>query len=327
MFNVGYIGSGPISNFHVPALKKVGLSVGGIATRYGSQTVESFAKKHSITNIYNSWQQLLADDEKFDCYVICVDTTATPRILEDVLSTGKKILVEKPAAWKSTQLQQIAQHKNADNVVFAYNRRFYTTVDAAKDFIQEYPQCNALIRLPDSIPTIRQFLVNGCHGVDLILYLFPDLTVEHVKHTYSSEGELNGIYAILNGKDGNVINLICDWAAPDNFAIDLFCENSRFLLCPFEAAVRYEGMEVIQPTDEMPIRRYIPKQKESLSLLREDMEYKPGFLGQYNAFKTFIETGQRSPSQCNFDEAIKCLQICEALLPEKLLSDDLYSEF
>ena len=42
---IGFIGSGPISNFHIKALIKSGFEIGAIGTRKSSENCREFAKK------------------------------------------------------------------------------------------------------------------------------------------------------------------------------------------------------------------------------------------------------------------------------------------
>ena len=83
------------------------------------------------------------------------------------------ILVEKPVGWHPIQLEKLIESNpsGAQKVMVAYNRRYYKIVDLLKDYIDNNDQGLITISIPDSISSIRQFLVNGCHMVDLLCYL------------------------------------------------------------------------------------------------------------------------------------------------------------
>ena len=85
--NLLYIGSGPISNFHIPALKKVGFNICKIASRPNSERCESFARKHGLINEYDKkgWENAI-QDKTFNCAVVAIDTKFTPKILTNPLS-------------------------------------------------------------------------------------------------------------------------------------------------------------------------------------------------------------------------------------------------
>ena len=50
--NLAYIGTGNISEFHIPALKKAGFNISSVSSRPNSKNIKSFAKKFNIKNIY-----------------------------------------------------------------------------------------------------------------------------------------------------------------------------------------------------------------------------------------------------------------------------------
>ena len=123
-----YIGSGPISNFHLPALIKSGFSIKKITTRENSERCQLFCEKHKLIDAYEKKGYKFAiKNEKFDCAVIAIDTKATPEVLKDIISLDIPILVEKPVGWHPQQIKEIlTKYKSfSDNIVVAYNRRFY----------------------------------------------------------------------------------------------------------------------------------------------------------------------------------------------------------
>ena len=62
-----YIGSGPISNFHVPALKNAGFRISCIASRKDSKRCKEFAEKHNLKNCFvqDGWE-VAVKKSKFD---------------------------------------------------------------------------------------------------------------------------------------------------------------------------------------------------------------------------------------------------------------------
>ena len=131
---VGYIGSSPISNFHIPALKKNGFKISAIGTTKNSQTSKAIAEKYRLIDqfCHNGWEEVLNND--LDAYVICVNVKFTLGILEKALETGKPIFVEKPINYEYKSLEKIRNHKNIKNIFVGYNRRFYKTTNELKVF-------------------------------------------------------------------------------------------------------------------------------------------------------------------------------------------------
>ena len=194
-----YIGSGPISNFHIPALKSVGFNITGIATRLNSKRCEEFSLKHGLREVYEKggWEEGLKNNN-FDCIVLAVDTKYTPDILNKIMHYEIPILVEKPVGWHPIQLEKLIESNpsGAQKVMVAYNRRYYKIVNLLKDYIDNNDQGLITISIPDSISSIRQFLVNGCHMVDLLCYLMPELTLNYCKCNLKSDGNISSIVGL-----------------------------------------------------------------------------------------------------------------------------------
>ena len=105
-----------------------------------------------------------------------IKTDVTAKYLKKLCKLGKPIFVEKPGALKSIDLKKIKKITNS-KIYFLYNRRFYSSIIEGKNFVDSSKQCFASVKIPDSIKTIHQFLVNGCHVIDLLLFYFGDLSV------------------------------------------------------------------------------------------------------------------------------------------------------
>ena len=125
MINLGYIGAGKISKFHLPALKNNDFIISAIGTKKDSQNCKKFAYEEGIESSFCSggWEEVI--QKKVDAFCVCIDTDFTPNIVEKILDLNKPVLVEKPLAWRLSDLKKILNHKNKHNIFVAYNRRFY----------------------------------------------------------------------------------------------------------------------------------------------------------------------------------------------------------
>ena len=129
------IGTGGIAEFHLPALKAAGFEIVSCCGSPNSIRAKKFSIKHNIEKVYSNYNDALNDHENWDCVLIASSVDTTFPILKDALKKNKPIMVEKPVSINPNDL--LALEGNLNNVVVAYNRRFYSTVQYAKEFINK----------------------------------------------------------------------------------------------------------------------------------------------------------------------------------------------
>lgn len=319
---VGLVGVGAISDWHVRAIRAVGMEVAAVSTRPGSARLSDFASRHAIPEVSEGWREMFARDGAFDAIVIATHTDGTPEILEASLLLGVPVLVEKPVAWSSDRLESLASRAHP-KVIVGFNRRFYRPVREARREAQGDGPLLVQVTAPESIDppraddphpdSMRPFFENSCHGIDLLRFLLGDLRVDSVRRLETADGRLAGIAATLSTARGDVVSYLGNWSAPSNFGICLFRGGRRFDLVPFEAATLYEGMDVIEPEAGSSIRRYIPRRTTHIELEEIDRIEKPGFVAQAAALKRLAQGGTAPPEAATLEDARAAVELCEAL--------------
>ena len=306
MLNLAYIGSGPISEFHIPVLRKAGFNISSVSSRKDSKNIKEFAEKFNIKNIIPDWKKLHDIVDDYDAIMIAVDIDVTFEILNNLMEINKPILVEKPISIKSKEIEKIIE-KNNDKIFVAYNRRYYNSVEWAKNFIQSKSNVSATFFIPER--NKLNFYHNSSHIIDLLNYFFKDLKLENTTHFIINE-KLAGLTAIFKTKRGDIINLISNWNAPSNFKIEVIHEDEKMELNPIEKAHFYKGMEVIEPTKEDPIRKYMPK---LIKVSENEDEFKPGFYKQASIFYNFVKDNQLDKRMCTLKQAKNNIETIEKL--------------
>lgn len=306
---IGYIGSGPISNFHVPAIQELGFKIELFYSRNYIKAL-NFAKKHKIVNPQKNFNQFLIKSENLDAIILSIKTDVTAKYLKKLCKLNKPIFVEKPGALNSKDLKNIKKISKS-KIFFLYNRRFYSSVNEAKKFVEKSNQSFTSVKIPDSIKTIKQFYVNGCHVLDLLLYCFGDL-----KFISSHKLKKNlGYYFLLKSKNNSLISCLLNWGSPQNFEINIIDDkNERLELKPLETSFFFKKMKKIEPSKKNPIRSYIPELEKKNSTIFEGMKYKPGFIEQYREIMKFILNKKTNNILCNIDDAIKVLYLIELII-------------
>lgn len=326
---VGLVGSGPIADWHVPALKAAGLEVAAVSSRPGSTRLREFAVRHAIPAVFDGWQAMLNEPRYWDALVIAVHIDGTADILARAMELRVPVLVEKPIAWTSQRLETL-QAQAHSKIMVGFNRRFYRTVAFAREEVRSGPPLLAHLNLPEAIdagqdssrgrPYWEPFVANSCHGLDLLRFIFGPLRVERVSRTKLSTGRMSGLSAMLSSSRGDNITLHCNWGTPANFSLTLDRPGRRVELKPFELATVYESMDVLEPSSECPIRRYVPKAKAQVTLEDVDARYKPGFVQQAVAFRRMIEGGGDSSVAATIEDALAAVTLCEELTDDVLPS-------
>ena len=306
---LGYIGSGPISNFHIPVIKQLGFKIDLFYSRNFDKAY-IFSKNNKIATPEKSFKEFLDKSKNVDAIVLSIKADVTAKYLEKLCKLNKPIFVEKPGALKSTELKKIKRITNS-KIYFLYNRRFYSSIKEGKDFVSSSKQCFTSIKIPDSIKTIYQFLVNGCHVIDLLFFYFGDLSI--VK-SYQLKNNI-GYYFLLKSKKQDLISCLLNWGSPQNFEINIINEkNERLELKPLETSFFFNKMKKIDPTKESPIRSYVPKLVKKKSTVFQGMKFKPGFIEQYSEVKDIIKNKKKNYTLCNLDDAIKVLYLIEMII-------------
>ena len=315
------IGAGNIASFHVPALREAGFEVNSIAASPQSKNVKHFADEYKIPRIYEMPSQLLESHREWDALLICSSVESTLRYLKSAIELGVPTLVEKPVSKNPKDL--LSMVGGDYKVIVGYNRRFYKMVHEARDFVNSGAPVIATLTIPELIETPKRladspdymsaFFTNSVHGLDLARFVLGDITLKDVQHLRNDSGLCLGIVATFTSKNGNVLQFCGNWSAPANFGLILDRQGARFSLSPFENAIIFDGIDVIEPTAETPLRRYMPRPVKITELDGDDLCFKPGFVAQVRALMDLVR-GVRSKTAATLDDAYAVLGIVESLV-------------
>jgi predicted dehydrogenase len=307
---IAYWGSGPISQFHVSAIKSQGCEIISCFSREGSLRLSEFCFQHEIPMAKNKTEFIKSCNDA-DIVFVALKTEVTLQSLKSL--TGNYIVMfEKPGALNANAFQELENYVNVDNFFALYNRRFYETVDRLKLAINKSKNPVHLnVYFPDTKKGIHQFYINGCHALDLSLYLLNDFNPNLVGVTGSSKTESTGFSFLAETQNGSILNFSNPWGAPSRAKIDCFNGETNIQLAPFESFKESDKMEVQEPTSVVPIRRYIPN---SLQEIFVSTDFKPGFVQQVQAA---IKAAQNLPLDnrlCNYTQALSVVKMMDRVV-------------
>lgn len=320
---LGVVGSGSIIPFHLDAAVAAGFEISIIGSRQGSDRTPVLAERYGA-EAGADWHAVLGAD--VDAFLIGPETSATPAILAAALETGKPILSEKPGAYASAELEALADHPNAGQILVGYNRRHYSSTAAAKDFIGRAATGSGGSGAPSpitfhasipeaswttSMPAEKKrdiLLSNTVHVLDLLRYLFPGLALHsNLKIASEIDGSIYSEAVIFGSKlslglshsehsyevaaDSATASgtAIITFGSPSNYFIDLHSNGRSASMRPIEFYREFDTVSVIEPTPELPLRHYVANQSGEFKLAQEDLDYKPGFLSQMRELAAMVE--------------------------------------
>ncbi|MBI3637456.1 MAG: Gfo/Idh/MocA family oxidoreductase [Candidatus Rokubacteria bacterium] len=317
---VALIGTGPIAEWHVRALRAADFDVAAVASRPGSLRAQDFAAQYSIPKVFEGWRSMLASPLDWDALVIAIHTDVAAEILAMGLDLDIPILVEKPVAWNSKALSDLATGAHA-RVIVGFNRRFYRTVQFAHEFVAEGSPVVAHLSLPESVVAksdaaveyLRPFFSNSCHGLDLLRYVFGAIRIVDVRRIALGTGQISALAATMEAPRGDIIQLTCNWGTPANFGLTLDRVGRRVELKPFEEGRVYDTLDIIEPSETCPVRRYVPRVAKEIRLEEADRGQKPGFLAQALALRALVEGRDVPACTAGLADAVGALALCEEL--------------
>lgn len=311
------VGTSDIAMFHVDAAREAGFSIEHVAARPGSLTVQNFAERHSIDRAWSDPIEMINASDQWDALVIASTTESVLLLLRAAISAQKPVLVEKPVAIYSRELDDVVT--SSTKVLVAYNRRFYRTVGAAREFLASGSPAVVHCEIPESVRRNEEgklvadrVRLNSVHVFDLLNHLLPGLTITHMQLIDRGRPDNGGLMLGVSAR-GDICSISLNWNAPANFSISIDRDGERFELRPIEIATIYRGMQETQPSQEIPIARYTPQVVERILPSPDEVNFKPGFVEQARALRDLVDGVQPSIAARLTDARI-ALQFAERVL-------------
>ena len=291
MKRLGVIGAGKIVPYHIDALREVGFLIEGVCATPQSINARKIAAKFGIPNVYDEVDHLI--ESEVDALLIAVPKEFLLETLIKSLPSGKKILIEKPVYVGSVEFPSTP---HAENVMVAYNRRFYKTVQTlvSKICIADsgsiYCHIPELSSHPKPSPNIiaNEVMGNTVHYIDLVHYILsktsPEVKYEILENSLSNSSCVLRFYT---RRFHAILHLT--FGSPGNYGIRFDNGSTSVLLTPLESFKEYDQMMVIEPSELSPLRKYVPAKSEKVDTdFHENLVFKPGFLEQSKEFMKFV---------------------------------------
>jgi predicted dehydrogenase len=313
---IGVIGAGRIVRFHLDSLVELGFEIHGIAARKNSVGISGLVNEYKIPNAYESHLELFKLD--LDAILIASSSSSLLEIWQDAVVLGIPILVEKPLFLDS--VSQRFFDTDYPNVIVGYNRRFYSSVKQLKVKLESSKGGNFVFNVPEisweknpSLESVVDNIRNNTvHGIDLLRYVFDDLEFDLSGSKFTGGNQNMNLLVPAGNKIFNgVVNL--SFGAPARYSLDVYDNESNFGLAPLEDYYEFNSIKVQEPTENNPIRRYVPYSDIDFKISHDDVKFKPGFFLQSKELLGLCK-GEKALIGASISDAAYVSQIVEELI-------------
>jgi predicted dehydrogenase len=279
------IGAGAMSQDYARVLKGLGVSFEVIGR--GADSAATFKKDTGHVVLAGGLKDALASQKAPSQAIVAVGVEELAPTAAELISAGtKRILIEKPGGLDLAQVESLNRvaEENGASCLLAYNRRFYGSVQQARECILEdggvlsahfeFTEWSHVIAPLVKGSGVKEhwLLGNSTHVIDLAFHFIGRPLDWKCWHAGSIDWHpVASRFAGAGLTDQNVMfSYFADWQAPGRWGVELLTAKRRLILRP---------MEQLQVTPLGSVRIKVVESSDSL-----DKNYKPGLYRQTQAF-------------------------------------------
>jgi predicted dehydrogenase len=279
------IGAGGMAQDYVRVLQ--GLNVSFKVIGRGTDSAEKFKKATGYQVLTGGLSSSLIEANAPDQAIIAVSIEQLASVATELIYAGtKRILIEKPAGLDLDEIKQLNQvaEKYGANVLVAYNRRFYGSVQQLRAIIQEdggvlsaqfeFTEWSHIIKEFPYARGVKERMVlgNSSHVIDLAFHLIGRPVDWKFWHAGSIDWHPAAARFTGAGitEQGVMFSYLADWQAPGRWGLEFMTSKRRLILRP---------MEQLQVIPLGTVKVETVELRDSL-----DLNFKPGLYRQTQAF-------------------------------------------
>jgi len=292
MTKIALIGAGPMAMAYADVLKDLDADIRVIGR--GEKSAAAFSEKTGLEVRTGGLEDYLSSGEELPGHAIVstpVDALA-PNTKALIAAGVNNILVEKPAGLTPEETQDLSNFadEHGADVYVAYNRRFYSSVMAAKKLIEadggatslrmEFSEFAFRIKeVPTAAHIKSQWLyANSTHVLDMGFFLAGYPKTISGMHAGGSDWHPAGSQFVGHGQleNGGLFSYHADWDAAPRWMVEVMTSKRNLMFNPLEKLNERspEGFAItsVDLDDDL------------------DTRFKPGLHAQTNAFLKGIHT-------------------------------------
>lgn len=244
------VGAGPMAEEYAKVL--LNLNKEFIVVGRSKESAERFKKNVGVKVITGGIDKFLEKNKKIPSIaIVAVSEELLGKTTINLLKKGVKlILVEKPAGLDFADVKKVydLSRKYQAKVYVGYNRRFYCSIQKAKEIIKkddgilsihfDFSEATFRITPLKKAPGVKDnwFLQNSTHIIDLAFYLAgtPKQMVSY-KSGYLSWHPNGAIFTGAGRTDrGILFSYHANWSAPGRWAVEVMTKKNKLIFKPLE---------------------------------------------------------------------------------------------
>jgi predicted dehydrogenase len=318
---VGFIGCGTIAYAHADVVSHLGHEIVSVAYQQNTENAKKFAKSYDVKGLFpgSDWRGMI-EEASPDILWVVPSWDQIDQMFQEVVSTGIPAFFEKPLALDDSKIENLIVSHTTEELskyMVGYNRRFYSNIDTLKKYLEKEKIISVYVNIPEPVDRRQEYrlrhavIENSCHVLDLVSFVlgsynYDSLSIRPVTRSlpgrdYIATYELDSVPVVVKSI----------WNSPENFEVSIYAESDRaYRLSPIEKLTVLDGLDVKEPTEEVPIRSYNPCVVDTHYVSAK--RFKPGFEAQAASFFERIENGELiSPDY--FKEIRNLTRLCRKL--------------
>ena len=306
---IGLIGAGGIARKHLDVIRYIdGIEAVGITSRTRSKA-EQVAGEYGIPVCAHDLDTLIRK-AKPDALMVLVSFDQMYPVTSRVIPLGYPLFIEKPPGLTPDETKSLAKlaEKYSVNTMVGYNRRFYSIFHKGIEIIRKNGELMGVRvegherfwKLADILKEsvrARWIYANSTHTIDLLRFFGGEPS--KISAISRSRIETNGdqFAAVMELESGVIGNYVAHWYSPGGWGVVLYGEGVTVEFKPLESA------------------RWTDKQFKTNDIDPDDVDvdYKPGFYAQMEAFGKMVCDGELLWPGQNLGDAYRTMILAQKI--------------
>lgn len=311
---LGIIGAGNNSVFHLSAARHLGFINQALLYKNNHKRAEQVARDFDIQFVDSDVRKF--KEIEVDAYLISSAASSLFHVYKELWEMDKPMLVEKPLTRQIEALIEIPKNIESKTIV-GLNRRHYASTQRFVDFVRKNPIGSFSFQVPENSwgqswgnkDFLENLYENMIHSIDLMLYVFglKNDDIKDFRVIASNKTVRSVLIGIGNGSiQGSYLST---FGSPSNYILEYFTDGAKITMNPLEHCRIFDQMELIEPSEDFPIRRYLPKSSIEFKIDAADSKFKPGFVRQLSHLYELTKNGRLPKESAQIEDLRESLKI------------------